>query len=151
MCSSDLNGQQFDVLEVKHVKATGRKKGTPAMPEHYLLTVGDEDGPGGQLPCHPDGFQATAKAEGVAKAEARRGRKLVAATFADAITAHKAQGSQWGRVLVVDQSSAFRFIEMKAHGRPYPEANREGRRWLYTAVTRAAEQVTVVAKAGVEL
>jgi exodeoxyribonuclease-5 len=46
-----------------------------------------------------------------------------------ALTVHKAQGSQWDRVVLFDESFAFR-------------EHRE--RWLYTAVTRAAERVTVV-------
>lgn len=46
-----------------------------------------------------------------------------------ALTVHKAQGSQWNRVLVFDESAVFR--EHKS-------------RWLYTAITRAAERVTVV-------
>jgi ATP-dependent exoDNAse (exonuclease V) alpha subunit len=46
-----------------------------------------------------------------------------------ALTVHKAQGSQWDRVVLFDESFAFR-------------EHRE--RWLYTAVTRAAEKVTVV-------
>lgn len=46
-----------------------------------------------------------------------------------ALTVHKAQGSQWDRVLVLDESSAFR---------------EDSRRWLYTAVTRAAKHVTVM-------
>jgi exodeoxyribonuclease-5 len=49
--------------------------------------------------------------------------------FGYAITAHKAQGSEWKDVLVIDESACFR-------------AHRN--RWLYTAVTRAAEKVTVV-------
>lgn len=46
-----------------------------------------------------------------------------------ALTVHKAQGSQWDRVLVVDESGAFRD---------------DSRRWLYTAVTRAAKHVAVM-------
>jgi exodeoxyribonuclease-5 len=46
-----------------------------------------------------------------------------------AITVHKAQGSQWGRVLLLDESYVFR-------------ADRH--RWLYTGITRAAEQLTIV-------
>lgn len=46
-----------------------------------------------------------------------------------ALTTHKSQGSQWGNVLIFDESSTFR---------------EDARRWLYTAVTRAAERVTVV-------
>lgn len=49
--------------------------------------------------------------------------------FGYAITCHKAQGSQWDDVLVVDESGVFR---------------ENAQRWLYTAVTRAAETVTVV-------
>jgi exodeoxyribonuclease-5 len=50
-------------------------------------------------------------------------------TFGWAITCHKSQGSQWDDVIVFDESGAFR----------------ESRRnWLYTAVTRAAERVTVI-------
>jgi exodeoxyribonuclease-5 len=46
-----------------------------------------------------------------------------------ALTTHKAQGSQWDSVFVRDESSAFR---------------QDGRRWLYTAITRAAKRVTVL-------
>lgn len=49
--------------------------------------------------------------------------------FGYALTVHKAQGSQWNNVVVFDESWAFR-------------DNRE--RWLYTAVTRASERLTVV-------
>lgn len=47
------------------------------------------------------------------------------------LTCHKAQGSQWDRVLILDESSCF-----KEHSD----------RWLYTAITRAAEKVTVVVR-----
>lgn len=46
-----------------------------------------------------------------------------------ALTVHKAQGSQWDRIVLFDESFAFR--EHRA-------------RWLYTAVTRAAKEITVV-------
>lgn len=46
-----------------------------------------------------------------------------------ALTVHKAQGSQWPSVFVVDESGCFRT---------------DARRWLYTAVTRASDRVTVV-------
>ncbi|WP_457300509.1 ATP-dependent DNA helicase [Phyllobacterium sp. P5_D12] len=46
-----------------------------------------------------------------------------------ALTTHKAQGSQWDEVVLFDESYAFR-------------DTRE--RWLYTAITRAAERLTVV-------
>lgn len=50
-------------------------------------------------------------------------------TFGWAITCHKSQGSQWDDVIVFDESGAFREDRAK---------------WLYTAITRAAERVTVV-------
>lgn len=46
-----------------------------------------------------------------------------------ALTVHKAQGSQWENVVLFDESFAFRDTRT---------------RWLYTAVTRAAETLTVV-------
>ena len=49
--------------------------------------------------------------------------------FGYVITCHKAQGSQWNSVLAIDESRVF-------------HADRH--RWLYTAITRAVEQVVVV-------
>lgn len=49
--------------------------------------------------------------------------------FGYAMTVHKAQGSEWERVLLVDESAAFRH---------------DARRWLYTGVTRASKHLTVV-------
>lgn len=46
-----------------------------------------------------------------------------------ALTVHKAQGSQWDNIVLFDESYAFR-------------DTRE--RWLYTAITRAAEVLTIV-------
>jgi exodeoxyribonuclease-5 len=49
--------------------------------------------------------------------------------FGYALTVHKAQGSQWDDVVLFDESFAFR-------------EHRD--RWLYTALTRAAERITIV-------
>lgn len=46
-----------------------------------------------------------------------------------ALTCHKSQGSQWNDVLIFDESYVFRA---------------DAQRWLYTAITRAAEKVTIV-------
>jgi len=46
-----------------------------------------------------------------------------------ALTVHKAQGSQWNDVVLFDESFAFRDTRS---------------RWLYTAITRAAERLTIV-------
>lgn len=59
--------------------------------------------------------------------EERRGTQEF--TYGYALTCHKSQGSQWNDVVVFDESGSFRDHRT---------------RWLYTAVTRAAERVTVV-------
>ena len=46
-----------------------------------------------------------------------------------ALTVHKAQGSQWDNLYLFDESWAFR---------------EHAQRWLYTAITRAAEKITIV-------
>lgn len=50
-------------------------------------------------------------------------------TYGYALTVHKSQGSQWDNVLVFDESAVFREDRAKH---------------LYTAITRAAERVTVI-------
>ena len=52
--------------------------------------------------------------------------------FGYAITGHRAQGSQWNKVLVLEETFPFDRIE---HAR-----------WLYTTVTRAAEKLTLILK-----
>ena len=56
-------------------------------------------------------------------------RDTVPCTYGYAITAHKAQGSEFDNVLVIDQSAAF---------------GADAGAWLYTAITRARSSVTVV-------
>lgn len=56
------------------------------------------------------------------------------ADFGYAITCHKAQGSQWERVLVFEEN-AFNW-----NGKSL-----ERSQWLYTAITRAAQKLTVIA------
>ena len=49
--------------------------------------------------------------------------------YAYGLTVHKSQGSQWKNILLFDESYAFRGIRNK---------------WLYTAITRAEEVITIV-------
>lgn len=51
-------------------------------------------------------------------------------TYGYCITCHKAQGSQWGKVLVIEEG--------------FPFSNLEHARWLYTACTRAEEKLVIV-------
>lgn len=52
--------------------------------------------------------------------------------YAYAITCHKAQGSQWPKVAIFEES--------------FPTAEEEHARWLYTAITRASEKVLIIKK-----
>lgn len=54
--------------------------------------------------------------------------------YAYAITCHKSQGSQWDKVVVIDESQVFN------RG---PDSEDIPQRWLYTAVTRAAEALII--------
>ena len=47
-----------------------------------------------------------------------------------AITCHRAQGSQWNKVLVIEES--------------FPFAREEHARWLYTAITRASDKLVLI-------
>ena len=51
-------------------------------------------------------------------------------TYAYAITTHKAQGSEWDKVVVLEEG--------------FPFDKEEHARWLYTAITRASEQLVLV-------
>lgn len=56
-------------------------------------------------------------------------RDVAELAFAYAVTAHKAQGSQYESVVVFDESAAF---------------GADARRWLYTAITRASRRLAIV-------
>jgi exodeoxyribonuclease-5 len=57
-----------------------------------------------------------------------RDPSMVLAEFGYCITCHKSQGSEWDRVLVWDEVMPPKFWDMK--------------RWRYTAITRAAKELT---------
>lgn len=52
------------------------------------------------------------------------------ATYGYALTCHAAQGSEWDKVLVIEES--------------FPFDKKEHQRWVYTAATRAAEKLVLV-------
>lgn len=138
-----LNGMQFVVLQVED---------SPDHSEKLELIVQDEEGGERDLLVWKTGFRGLA-GEKDAK---RHGRSRTAVvTYAHAITVHKSQGSQWDRVLVVDESRTFRgmtykqMVATRGHEVASLEAHLAARRWLYTAVTRAAQQVVLVDSAQV--
>lgn len=133
-----FNGQQFTVLATRPA----------SRDDKIILTVEDDSGDQRDLTAWTSGF---ASFDGEKQAK-REGRGTVAAmTYAQAITCHKSQGSQWDRVLVVDESWIFArsaTAEATQAGKPVQEAaaagHLAGQRWLYTAITRAAQQVVVI-------
>jgi len=102
-----VNGQQATVLTADHVDGD------------WALTVRTDDGTVAAWPADGRGFWDQA---GQDEAKRDRDSELIAATFAQAITCHSAQGSQWPRVAVVDEASVFRQAAAS---------------WRYTAATRA--------------
>lgn len=119
-----LNGQQFDVLEVDGPRLLLRECGTTG-PDRWIFS-------------YPDGFQGLEAEKGLKAKRAWRG-DVGAFTFADVITTHKAQGSEWDSVYVIDETKPM--IEMTARREGETAAMEQARRWLYTAVTRARETV----------
>jgi exodeoxyribonuclease-5 len=89
-----------------------------------VVTSLDEDRAAEKIEVFEEFFNGTEE-----RLDWRERRKSDEFTFGWAITCHKSQGSQWDSVIVFDESGAFR----EAHTN-----------WLYTAITRAAERVTVV-------
>jgi exodeoxyribonuclease-5 len=56
-------------------------------------------------------------------------RELQHFDYGYALTVHKAQGSEWPKVLLIDEGRCFRDA---------------ARRWTYTGITRAQEEITIV-------
>jgi exodeoxyribonuclease-5 len=125
-----LNGQQFDVI----------KAGGPldSSERALLLRECGTSGPDRWIEVYPEGFQGLEGEKGLKAKRAWRG-DVGAFTFADVITVHKAQGSEWDSVYVIDETKLM--IEMTARREGMTAATEQARRWLYTAVTRARESV----------
>jgi exodeoxyribonuclease-5 len=101
--------------------------GTGSGPSINMLVKSEDEGPLG-----PSAKIRVLKAmfeEGPEAVPFDRRRRTDEFDYGYALTVHKAQGSQWDRVVLFDESFAFR-------------DTRE--RWLYTAITRAAEAITIV-------
>jgi exodeoxyribonuclease V len=123
-----FNGQQFIVL-------VDRGQG--------LLDVLDDEGNSREVAVFQSGFlgqdeQVAAKNSGAGG----RGDRMLA-TYAQAITVHKSQGSEWRNVYIVNELDDMIGSQGKRSGEL--AAYRAARRWLYTAVSRASEKVTITA------
>lgn len=105
-----LNGGTWEVLACQE-----------AGEELLALRVGDGEE---ELECLA--WKAPFRGEEV---DPRKLRDAQSFDFAYALTAHKAQGSSWPAVAVIDEGACFRQDE---------------HRWRYTSITRASERVLVV-------
>ena len=93
--------------------------------ERLLLSVRSEEG-GEPIEVEAHAQHFLGKEENLAWWERREAEEF---TYGYALTVHKAQGSQWPNVLLINESSAFRG---------------DWWRWLYTGITRAQEKLTLL-------
>ena len=112
-----LNGEMFHVADVSAGRARGKLQ-MRIIPED---AVGNESH---RVTVRRECFEG-----GLDQLTLRDLKGTQRLDYAYAITCHKAQGSQWPRVCVIDQSRSF---------------GDDAWRWLYTAITRAVESLTVV-------
>jgi exodeoxyribonuclease-5 len=109
-----LNGSQWKVVDAGGV-------------DSFLLYMSVEPIDGG-FPVEVEAWAAPFEGEDLGRMPYWERKDAEEFDYGYALTVHKAQGSQWDSVLVIDESSAFR-----------------ADRWrhLYTAITRAAERVII--------
>jgi exodeoxyribonuclease-5 len=93
--------------------------------DQAVLTVKPEDG-GDEVVCYAHLHHFQGRSEELPFWERKDAEEF---DYGYALTVHKSQGSQWDNVMLFDESWCFR---------------QDKWRWLYTGITRAAEQLTVV-------
>ncbi len=109
-----LNGAMFEVSDVTGV--IDSKVFMSIHPEESMASI--------EIAAHEHYFLGTEDQLGWY--EKREAQEFA---FGYGLTCHKAQGSQWRNVCIFDESYCFRLHKW---------------RWLYTGITRAAEQVNVI-------
>lgn len=109
-----LNGAIFEVIDVEGTMDS--KVFMSIMPEDSATSI--------TVSAHEHHFLGTEdQLHWFEKSEANE------FTYGYALTCHKSQGSQWKNICIMDESYCFR---------------KHQKRWLYTAITRAAETVTII-------
>lgn len=109
-----LNGAIFHVSDVTGVM--DRKVFMSVQPEDNIASL--------EIAAHEHYFLG--KEDELGWFEKREAQEF---DYGYALTVHKSQGSQWDSVCVLDESFCFK---------------KDRHRWLYTAITRAAENVAVI-------
>jgi exodeoxyribonuclease V len=113
-----FNGGLFSVTEVMHRRSRG---------QNIVMMVESEDFPNRapmEVKVRKEFFLG-----GVEDLDWRDLKNTHQFDYGYALTTHKAQGSQWDEVIIYDESGVFRD---------------DWRRWLYTALTRASDRLTLV-------
>jgi UvrD-like helicase C-terminal domain/AAA domain len=122
-----LNGSLWTVLASR--KCEGRQTKHGYM--HLILQALDRD-----IAGHFPETEAVVPVEFFTQGKPPHQDHFDMFTYGYALTAHKSQGSEWPHVLIIDESYIFR---------GWHEGDADNRwKWLYTALTRAQERVTVV-------
>lgn len=120
-----MNGSLWKVTALSDRALNARKVGRPDV---AYMTLQSDDDPAIHVHANvPLRFFSTDSA--IKQKLERDERDLDEFDFGYAITCHKAQGSQWSKVVVYDQGGVFR---------------EDAHRWTYTAITRAADKLIVV-------
>ncbi|RFP88265.1 ATP-binding protein [Rhodobacteraceae bacterium 63075] len=113
-----FNGGMFEVVSDPKLGKYTKQYGMKVISEDY------PDEPAFRISVKPEFFKA-----GEPRLSKKDLAKIHQFTFGYALTAHKAQGSQWNNVVVDNESWV---------------GGNDPQKWLYTAITRARERVTVV-------
>lgn len=113
-----LGGHTFDILESKFISDSGAEFESIMMDKKMIMT--------GEKCCD---FKTAWKIGQNKKFSHLIPKEF---TYGYAITGHKAQGSQWDKVLIVEEK--------------FPFDKTEHARWLYTCVTRAVEKAVIIKK-----
>lgn len=111
-----LGGNRLDILQADFISDSGAEFGSLDMDKKMILT--------GQKCCD---WKTEYKVNKNPKTAGIIPKEF---TYGYAITTHKAQGSEWEKVLVIEET--------------FPFDKTEHARWLYTAVTRASEKLVLV-------
>jgi exodeoxyribonuclease-5 len=127
-----FNGQQFNVLAVQSQGALGP-----------TLMLRDDEGRERSVPVFADGFGGQELQDQAKKSGAGWKGQRMLATFANVITVHKAQGSEWDSVYVVNETPNMISMTTRREGREAAVA--QARAWMYTGISRASQKVTVTA------
>lgn len=114
----NLCQQKFDITRCNFVSDSGARFEDLALDKKMIMT--------GEKCCD---FKTAWR---INKNRAHSSKMPLEFTYGYAITCHKAQGSQWEKVLVVEEK--------------FPFDKTEHARWLYTAVTRAEEKAVIIKK-----